>query len=526
MDRRGKILAGAFGAVMGYALLAGVVYPQWVKPLLSLDERIAERQKDLDKLLAEDAAVQKARFDYKTLVGRVGSFDAARVDTNVRDRLNQLIEKHKLADAAVTPSRPVEDRKTGLTTSTVSVTATGTLDAAIAFLKDVAELPDLVRAGNVALAPASGARKGTEKDPRVNVRVPLEIWVLPRHPVVGPLKEEDLTQPPTVVRHAALDYSRIAASKFFWDYVPPIPLRATIARPINVEKRTPATLEGGATGGDGEYAFLWTPSDGLSDPTSLRPTVDTSTPGNRTYTLTVTDGTGNSVTASTTVVVREPKPVEVAVKLPDPTPQPVVPKGREPWPDAKNKEIRMALLRTLGNERLDEFMVYDNKSRQVSYHKVGDPFDGGELVYVHQLGGIVKWEDQYYVYPLGATLDRNMDMAAASAYPELQHAGARIRQARTKPPEPPVKSQSPEAQAPAAGASGAEKAAVVTGQTVEEAKGAQSQQGPVEPPMIVEAPDAQAEFGPPGAEPAKTTTTPPKPARGRTTTKPGARKNP
>jgi len=106
MDKRTRILGAVFGAAAAYALLAGVVYPRWIRPLLTLEERIAERQKVLDRLLAEDEAVQRARFEYKILVGRVGSFDAARVETNVRDRLNQLIERHRLTDAAVTPSRP------------------------------------------------------------------------------------------------------------------------------------------------------------------------------------------------------------------------------------------------------------------------------------------------------------------------------------------------------------------------------------------------------------------------------------
>ena len=48
--------------------------------------------------------------------------------------------------------------------------------------------------------------------------------------------------------------------------------------------------------------------------------------------------------------------------------------------------IAMALLRTLGPERLDEFMVYNNKSKQTSYYKVGEEFDGGR----HNRGLLIK----------------------------------------------------------------------------------------------------------------------------------------
>ena len=84
----------AFALLVGAGLVRGVVYPRWIHPLLTIDERIAERQKELDKLEAEDAAVQQARYEYKALVARVGSFEVGKVETEVRDRLNRLIEKH------------------------------------------------------------------------------------------------------------------------------------------------------------------------------------------------------------------------------------------------------------------------------------------------------------------------------------------------------------------------------------------------------------------------------------------------
>ena len=84
---------GGFAVLVGAGLVRGVVYPTWIHPLLTIDERIAERRKALDVLEAQEAAVQQARHEYKVLVARVGSFDVGKVETEVRDRLNRLIER-------------------------------------------------------------------------------------------------------------------------------------------------------------------------------------------------------------------------------------------------------------------------------------------------------------------------------------------------------------------------------------------------------------------------------------------------
>ena len=127
--------------------------------------------------------------------------------------------------------------------------------------------------------------------------------------------------------------------------------------------------------------------------------------------------------------------------------------------------IAMALLRTLGPERLDEFMVYNNKSKQTNYYKVGDEFDGGELVFVHQRGGVVRRNEDYYVYPVGASLDQPIEAKVADDYPKLRSAADKIREireARQKPkPAPPVV---PEAQPPPA------EAPVESGRAIEDAK--------------------------------------------------------
>jgi len=490
----------AFALLVGAGLVRGVVYPRWIHPLLTIDERIAERQKELDKLEAEDAAVQQARYEYKALVARVGSFEVGKVETEVRDRLNRLIEKHHLQDASVSPSRAVEERKTGLWSTSISVSANGTLESTIAFLRDIAELPQLVRVGNPAISPAGSARRGQSQDV-MSLRVPVDLLILPRNQVVGPIVAAELAHPDSFVRHAGRNYAEIWSRKPFSEYVAPIKLKATVIRTVNVEKGTPAALEVVVSGGDGEYTISWSPPEGLSDPTSLHPTVDTSTPGTKPYTLTVTDGSGGSDATATVVTVREPRPPEPVVQAQAPLPPPPPPPpGPKPWPDGRNMAICMALLRTLGAERLDEFMVYNNKSKETRYYKVGDDFDGGELVFVHQRGGVVRRSEDYFVYPIGATLDQQVEAGVADEYPELKSAAEKLREARQKrQAAPPVAPEAPADKAteaepaelpdpPSGGLPADEDVKVVPAPDAKPAEGAEAKQG--EPATVDEKPPA------------------------------------
>jgi hypothetical protein len=329
----------------------------------------------------------------------------------------------------------VEDRKTGVETTLITVTAVGTLASAVAFLKDVAELPHLARAGNAAVYPVGSSRKGLDKD-RVNVRVPVELMILPQQRIVGKIAERDLVHPEVFVRHQGRDYARIWSGQPFAEYVPPKPLKADAKRSVNVEKGHAVTLEGSATGGDGEYSFRWEPAEWLSDPNVARPAVDTSTPvANKAYTLTLTDGSGNTDTVTVMVTIRDPQPA-LAQPLPTKPEPPAPPPGPKRWPDGSQTWLRMALLRTVGLERLDEFMVHNNRTRQNSFYKVGDEFDGGQLVFVHQRGGVVRRNDEYFVYPIGANMDQFVEAKAADEYPELKDAAERHREAYQAAQEP------------------------------------------------------------------------------------------
>ena len=83
-------------------------------------------------------------------------------------------------------------------------------------------------------------------------------------------------------------------------------------------------------------------------------------------------------------------------------------------------------------------MVHNSQSNSEDFYKVGDDFDGGELVFVHQTGGVVRRSDDYFIYPLGETLDNALTERAAGEYPVLLDAVKRHREAY-QPPVAPAK---------------------------------------------------------------------------------------
>jgi len=84
MNQRTKILTGVFLAAIAYAIISSVVYPNWIEPLVTIDERIAIQQKNLDELNELEEKVNQARFDYKMLVNRIGTFDPAKLQNHAR----------------------------------------------------------------------------------------------------------------------------------------------------------------------------------------------------------------------------------------------------------------------------------------------------------------------------------------------------------------------------------------------------------------------------------------------------------
>lgn len=423
MSRSTTTLIALFGALILYGVISAVVYPEWIQPLLTIDQRIAKRQKEYDALKALGERVDRASKEYVTMLSRVGSFDVGKIETAVRARLNELIESHQLESANVSPSRPKTDRKTGLTTLQITVTAMGKLRSVTEFLKAMAELPQLARVGNVAIYPARRSRKSQERD-RMNMRMPIEILVLPQQKVVGKFKEDERNQLERFVRHEDRDYSLIWENKPFTER---IPLRVNAGRDVKVKQGRQARLSAKPIGGEAPYTFSWDPPEGLSNPDIANPTIDTSNPFSSVVTLTVVDVNGDTATDTVMVAVQES-----TRKLRDIPKPPDDKKGIvNRWPNRKYMQLRMTLLHDAGTKRVRELMIYNNRTKKSEYYAVGDEFDGGELVFVHPRGGIVRRRDGYSLYPIGTWLDQEIDTGGPNAgdCPELKEAADRLREA-------------------------------------------------------------------------------------------------
>lgn len=184
-------------------------YSGWVRGLFSLDERVAERRNVLMELLASQRAAHELRHEFGDIVQRTGVASALESEISIRERLNQLLIEHQMIEAVVTPSRAVEDPKSGLVRVPITVTARGTMRATVGLLKDVAELPGLVRVTNPAITPNAAVRSGGLSD-SMSLRLPLELMVLPSTGSFACGEKHDSTRPdgPTV-RHLNRDYSTI-----------------------------------------------------------------------------------------------------------------------------------------------------------------------------------------------------------------------------------------------------------------------------------------------------------------------------
>ncbi len=433
MDKKTKILAGVFGAMVLYIMVSKSVYPWWIEPLVTLSDRVARRTEDLDKLERKQEEVEWAVRDYRRMMDRMGSGDVRKVENALRQRINTLFASHKLQEAATTPSKPHADRKTGVTKMSLTVTAVGSLASVTSFLEDLSELPQLVRVGSASIFPKNSSRRGKQSSrEQVNLRVPLEVWVLPQHQMLGKkVLDADLDQPEKVVRHLGRDYSSISKRTPFTEFIPYDPLIAMAGSNQSVVVGTKLTLGGSAKGGDGKYIFEWTGDPGLSAGDTNRPTINTSKVGTFHYALQVSDDSGHVSTAQVTVDVKE-KPVAVAVAptpvtptQPPPPPPPVV-KRRTRWPDGKQMTIQVALVRNRVQERTGEIQVYNAKRRERSYYATGDELDGGTLVFVHPRAALVRWEDEFYVYPVGANISDDLQLADASEYPRFQSLAEQI----------------------------------------------------------------------------------------------------
>ncbi len=432
MDKRTKIMAGLFGLMVLYFVGSSMVYPQWIEPLMTFDKRIAKKQKELDKLEAIAMKVEDAKRAYFRFMDRSGALDIAAIENDIRARLNELIDQFGLTNAKVSRGRPSLVPKTKIGRMVLTISAEGTLASTIGFLREMYEMPHLARIGNVSLAPKrSGRRKDAKTMDRVTLRAPLEIWTLPQHRMLDrKVEKEDLVQPERVIRHEGLTYSKIWERTPFMEFVPYPPLKVNLPPAVNVQVDGRLQLQGSAQGGDGEYTYQWSPSDGLTSPNKARTNVETKTPANLVYTLTVRDNSDHTTAATVTINITEkPKPPPPKIVANDTPPKPrapVKPVTRKLWPNRNTKRLSMTLSHWQDQQRVDEVLVHDAQTDESTYYSIGDEFDGGELIYIHPRGVITRWineaskRDEYFIYPIGSQLSGDLKPDDAADYPYLR----------------------------------------------------------------------------------------------------------
>ena len=266
MDRRKIILVGVFGGAILVLFVRGVVFPEWIAPLLTIDDRIVKREEDLATLQAEESAWRSA-LRVPRLGGPNASFDPNRVVLDVRELLTRLIEKHKLQDSKVNPTRISEDRKTKLSSTTVTVSGIGTLESAIGFLRDLSEGAPTTRLRERGAFPGvdrgQDRRRGAGDVARSGGALG---GAAASHGRQAGVREASPARGDVAPCGARL--LPIWTGEPFSDFVP---LQAQATPSFNVETGGTVILDVSASGGTPPYAYEWSPAEGLSKPDATHP---------------------------------------------------------------------------------------------------------------------------------------------------------------------------------------------------------------------------------------------------------------
>ena len=128
-------------------------------------------------------------------------------------------------------------------------------------------------------------------------------------------------------------------------------------------------------------------------------------------------------------------PVETVVeKAPDPKPK-AEPKPKKDlrWKNRKDVRIVIAFVRRDGTTPLDEIQLFDTKDRDnpYKYVAVGQDLDGGTLRMVHHTGAVVAREDGDFFYPIGQSLDNEVDLGEVTDLDDLYHKAGLLADAST-----------------------------------------------------------------------------------------------
>lgn len=125
-----------------------------------------------------------------------------------------------------------------------------------------------------------------------------------------------------------------------------------------------------------------------------------------------------------------PKPPPLPQPAADDRPRPAQPP--KPPPRPKDRGVITTLL--AGPGRCE---IRAREGRQSKVYELGDTVAGGELVFVHPYGAVIRIGGKDYLYPIGAALDQEKDRYDLGAVPVVREAMERLQAPAEPTGEPP-----------------------------------------------------------------------------------------
>ncbi|MHC4063545.1 MAG: hypothetical protein ACYSUI_03445 [Planctomycetota bacterium] len=367
MNPREKRLAIAVVVLLGIGLVAKVVYPKAIKPMFDVQSEIDDLEAELFDQMEERDKVNDALLEYKEYVARSGGIATGEIHNSLPDQLYAMARGAELQLDRVTPRTLAPEKKTGLQKVSMAMSGEGSLESTIGFLKQCYELPYVARFKDLKLNPIA-AKKRTLSNPRSRNR--------------SNGKTEAETTEERVKLNATLE-------------VLVLPNDPIARRHLDLESlEQPAQKIKYA--GD-SYAMIW----------ERKPF--------------------SEYVVDSPVIVKGPVPPEDPPRPEEPPEGPEPPPVDTGDPNARYKTVAMAA-KTIGdNCDLGELLVVNTRHKTRQYITTGQQIDGGELIYVHPYGGIVRKENGDYFYEVGSLLSEAIPVAIADDYPAIQAMSKRLR---------------------------------------------------------------------------------------------------
>lgn len=233
MNQRTKTLLGAF---VGVVLLAvGMkIYPTRIRPLFEGDSALDKARAELDDALAErDELEQHLTDQYRSIVLRNGGVDVSQWRDELYEALNALRTSVKLG-GQIRPKPPQVNARTKVTTLKISVTATGTFEQCVDFVRGFYKLPFVARLASLKLVPTPSGHK-LEHD-EVRLEAEIEAMLLPAAELWGEPKGK---RPEENDRVASADVSMLRNWRPFTPFVEREPVKPTVEVATGPTEPTP-----------------------------------------------------------------------------------------------------------------------------------------------------------------------------------------------------------------------------------------------------------------------------------------------